>query len=183
MTQLHPPVPNLRYAGLVSRAAAFILDTMILAAFLSVAGMLLRLLADFFSLAVPRPINGDILAGAGVVGGGLLFQLAYFVFFWVALGQTPGKILLGLRVARADGQPVSVVRAIARYFGYWVSAIPLALGFLWVLVDRRRRGWHDKLAGTCVVFTAEFSGFHQRVERARHHPVTPMQAGNHRLRK
>ncbi len=164
MKQIDPRVLNLRHAGFVSRAAAFVLDVVIVAVLLSAAGMLLRLLADFFNFALPDTLDGAVVAGAGIFGGGLLFQLVYFVFFWAALGQTPGKILLGLRIVRPEGQRLGVIRAIVRYFGYWISAIPLGLGFFWVLVDRRRRGWHDKLAGTQVVFTAEFAGYHRRVE-------------------
>ena len=41
-----------------------------------------------------------------------------------------------------------------RYIGYYLSTIPLLLGLVWVAVDPRKQGWHDKLAGTVVVSTA-----------------------------
>ena len=59
---------------------------------------------------------------------------------------------MGVRIARINGQPLTIRRALLRYVGYWLSAIPLGLGFFWVLVDDRRQCWHDKLAGTYVVY-------------------------------
>ncbi len=38
-----------------------------------------------------------------------------------------------------------------RYLGYFASTIPLCLGFLWIAFDKRKQGWHDKLAGTVVI--------------------------------
>ncbi len=82
-----------------------------------------------------------------------LMVLIYFVFFWTLVGYTPGKALLGLRVTRQDGRPLSVGRALLRYLGYWVSAIPLFLGFISIFLDRKHEGWHDKLSNTHVVYS------------------------------
>lgn len=72
--------------------------------------------------------------------------------FWRAYGATPGKIALGIRIvdARTGGSP-SLGRLALRFLGYFVSAAPLYLGFLWAIVDRRKQGWHDKIARTIVV--------------------------------
>lgn len=81
-----------------------------------------------------------------------LVSLAYFVGFWTWRGQTPGMMLLGLRVAReADGTNPGLVRSILRYAGYFLSWIALFIGFIWVAFDSRKQGWHDKIAGTVVV--------------------------------
>jgi uncharacterized RDD family membrane protein YckC len=40
---------------------------------------------------------------------------------------------------------------IGRYFAYYLSTILLGLGFLWIIWDPKKQGWHDKLAGTVVV--------------------------------
>ncbi len=53
---------------------------------------------------------------------------------------------------RKDGRKISFGRAILRFFAYWISAIPFFLGFFWVLWDPKRRGWHDKIAGTQVLY-------------------------------
>ena len=52
---------------------------------------------------------------------------------------------------RGPGAKPSTGQLIGRYFGYYVSTIPLFLGFVWVAFDPRKQGWHDKLAGTVVV--------------------------------
>ena len=80
------------------------------------------------------------------------FTLVYFPYFWARGGQTPGMRTLHIKVVRdADGGPVSFGSAILRLIGYWINNLLFYIGFLWILVDKRRRGWHDLIAGTCVV--------------------------------
>ena len=45
----------------------------------------------------------------------------------------------------------STSQNIIRYLGYFISFLPLGLGFLWIAFDKRKQGWHDKLAGTVVI--------------------------------
>ena len=74
------------------------------------------------------------------------------VWFWKKYLGTPGKMLLRLRVVDArTGHALSTGQAIGRYLGYYVSAILLMTGFLWIGIDKRKQGFHDKLAGTVVV--------------------------------
>jgi uncharacterized RDD family membrane protein YckC len=81
-----------------------------------------------------------------------ILGLLYFPFFWARRGPTPGMMMAGIRVVRdRDGGRVGWGAAILRLIGYWVSGALLYLGFIWVLIDGRRRGWHDLIAGTCVI--------------------------------
>ena len=75
------------------------------------------------------------------------------VLFWRFFGATPGKLAVGAKIvdARSLGAP-STGRLIGRYFAYLISALPLFLGFVWIAIDRRRQGWHDKIAGTLVIY-------------------------------
>ncbi|EAW3106662.1 RDD family protein, partial [Salmonella enterica] len=74
------------------------------------------------------------------------------VILWRGFQATPGKMALRLRVLDAEsGCPASTGQYIGRYLGYFVSTVPLGLGFFWIAFDRRKQGWHDKLAGTVVV--------------------------------
>lgn len=74
------------------------------------------------------------------------------ILFWVYKSATPGKMVIGARIVDArTGQAPSTGQFIIRYLAYYVSAIALMLGFLWVAWDGRKQGWHDKIANTVVV--------------------------------
>lgn len=74
------------------------------------------------------------------------------IVFWITKQATPGKMAIGAFVVDAKtGSELSKGQAIGRYFGYFVSCIPLLLGLFWVGFDSKKQGWHDKIAGTVVV--------------------------------
>jgi uncharacterized RDD family membrane protein YckC len=52
-----------------------------------------------------------------------------------------------------SGDAIGTRQALLRYLGYFLSILPLGLGFLWIAWDARKQGWHDKLAGTVVIAT------------------------------
>jgi uncharacterized RDD family membrane protein YckC len=80
-----------------------------------------------------------------------LVALAYFAGMWAWKGTTVGGIVVGLKVVRVDGAPVTIVTAIVRGLAAGFSAFVLFLGFFWIAWDREKQGWHDKIAGTYVV--------------------------------
>jgi uncharacterized RDD family membrane protein YckC len=72
-------------------------------------------------------------------------------------GQTVGKRVLGIRVVDFEtGAPITYARAFARNAGRWLSGIALLLGYFWMLWDRDRQTWHDKIASTTVVPVQSF---------------------------
>lgn len=74
------------------------------------------------------------------------------VIFWRYKSATPGKMLVSAKVVdEATGGAPSYKQCVIRYIGYFVSFIPLLLGFIWVAFDKRKRSWHDMLAKTVVV--------------------------------
>jgi uncharacterized RDD family membrane protein YckC len=81
-----------------------------------------------------------------------LVPAAVVLAFWLARQATPGKMLIHARIVDAEtmAKP-SAGRLLVRYLGYYVGFFSLGLGFVWVAFDRRKQGWHDKLAGTVVV--------------------------------
>lgn len=72
--------------------------------------------------------------------------------FWLLRGATPGKMAISAVIVDASTlQPPTPAQLAGRYLGYYVAAIPLGLGLVWVAFDRRKQGWHDKMAHTVVI--------------------------------
>ena len=144
-----------RYAGFITRLAAFVIDRAITAiiSFLAVAAVhwtlgafrINELLFGFDDI----PLHVASAFSAGVY---LFISVTYDISFWMLIGQTPGKKLMGVRIVRADGERLRLGNAIRRELAYVVSGI-LFLGYLWILFDNRRQGFHDRLAGTIVVYS------------------------------
>lgn len=81
-----------------------------------------------------------------------VFPIVAVILFWIYRAATPGKMMLGCKIVDAcRGGRLSTKQCIGRYFGYYLSLLPLGLGFLWIAFDPKKQGWHDKLAGTVVV--------------------------------
>jgi uncharacterized RDD family membrane protein YckC len=103
--------------------------------------------------ALAEAVNGGEMSGAGELMSNVITGLVVLLF-WVERGATPGKLVLGIRIIDAEtGGTPPMGRLVLRYLGYIVSAIPLGLGYFWMLWDARRQTWHDKIGGTLVVKT------------------------------
>jgi uncharacterized RDD family membrane protein YckC len=125
--------------------------------------------AGFGPRLVAALIDGLLLA---VVGGvvraifgftlGALIQLILGLGYYVYLegspsGQTLGKRAMSIRVIDAGSAgPIGPARALVRYIGRLISAIPCFLGYLWMLWDKDSQTWHDKMATSLVVPTSEY---------------------------
>ena len=137
---------EIEYAGFWARTWAAIIDTILIALItipltVSIYGW------DYF--------NSE---ATGVIAGPADFLISYVtpaiavIIFWIYKQATPGKMAISAKILDATtGEPASTGQLIGRYFGYFVSMIPLFLGVIWVAFDKRKQGWHDKLAGTVVV--------------------------------
>ncbi len=95
---------------------------------------------------------------AGGFGGTINFLISWVlpalavVVFWIARQATPGKMVFSAVIVDAtSGEVPSGRQMIGRYLGYFIALFPFGLGILWVGLDKRKQGWHDKLAGTVVV--------------------------------
>jgi uncharacterized RDD family membrane protein YckC len=158
-----------RYAGFWVRFAASVIDSVLVSAIVgpllvvaygrgyfqpyidflrgSQVDLLTRLLA--FDDAMQQPMYSGT---AGNLIQYLLPSLA-IVVFWMARQATPGKMVFRIRIADATTlQPPSAKQDIGRYLAYFVSIVVLGLGFLAVAFDKRKQGWHDRLAGTVVIY-------------------------------
>jgi len=88
----------------------------------------------------------------------LVLGLGYYAYLEGGpSGQTVGKRAMGIRVVDIDGGgAIGPGRALIRYVGRLVSAIPCLLGYLWMLWDSEKQTWHDKFAATVVVPAADY---------------------------
>ncbi len=140
------------YGGLATRVLAFAADAVVI----NVVGWFVALVVSLglSLLDIPSEVE-DTIVGIGAFIGGC-WTVAYFVFFWSTTGQTPGNRLMRIRVQdRSGSRPIRPRRALLRFFGLILSAIPLCAGYLLILVDNRRRALHDRLARTVVVDVAD----------------------------
>jgi uncharacterized RDD family membrane protein YckC len=83
---------------------------------------------------------------------GYIVPIAATIWFWLRYMGTPGKMATKLRIVdAATGNKMTTGQAIGRYFAYTIAVLPLCLGLIWVGIDKKKQGWHDKLAGTVVI--------------------------------
>jgi uncharacterized RDD family membrane protein YckC len=78
-------------------------------------------------------------------------SMLYFIYFHGTTGQTVGKMIFGLKVVQSTGEKITLGVGFLRWVGYIISGIVFCLGFIWIVFDRKKQGWHDKIAGTVVV--------------------------------
>lgn len=139
------------YAGFGRRLAATLVDLTLISV---VVFPLLYLFygPDYFLWAETHNVFFNIYSFGDFMISKLM-PLAFVVYCWHRYGATPGKFLLGCRVIDlASGKHPELGQAVGRYLAYVVSLLPAYLGFLWILWDRRKQGFHDKLVKTAVLY-------------------------------
>jgi uncharacterized RDD family membrane protein YckC len=146
------PAPGIEFAPHGLRLAAFLIDLVVLLLIwlaVVIPVIVLTLLAGLLSGSAEAGVIFVGLGGAVVIW---VLWLLYFPWFWARRGQTPGMKLFGLHVVRdRDGGAIGWGSAILRLIGYWINTSALYLGFIWILIDPRHRGWHDLIANTIVI--------------------------------
>ena len=147
------------YAGFWSRAAARIIDLLIIIAVFNLIYLVDQLGADAglwtgMGLGEGSP-DGVGFSMANVLRG--LFFLTFPVFYYVYLhgkyGQTFGKMALKIKVLNEDGTPLDYRKAFLRWLGYFLCDLTFYIGYLWAGFDPRKQGLHDKVCKTIVVRT------------------------------
>jgi uncharacterized RDD family membrane protein YckC len=150
------PAPGVEYAPHGPRLVAYILDGIIIAIVVTVIVSIGALIFFAGSTVVDNQVT-NISPVAALVGGilfliALLIGLLYFPYFWVNGGATIGMRPFNLKVVRdKDGGPIGWGTGILRLIGLWIAGAVFYLGFIWIFIDKRRRGWQDLIAGTLVV--------------------------------
>lgn len=146
-----------RYVGFWLRFVAMIIDTIWTG--IVVGAVVLAFYGDEIAALIqmdpgqPPEVMAEV---AGSAGQGMLVEFLLFavliIGFWMWKSATPGKMLISAEIVDANtlGKP-GTGQLIVRYIGYFISSFLFCLGFLWVAFDRRKQGWHDKIAGTLVI--------------------------------
>lgn len=154
MSVSHSPV----YAGFFRRLLASLIDTLIFVALISIVLLLLG-----------RSVGDSILIQDNWLDIFLnnILPIIITVILWHRFKGTPGKLLLNCYVVDAkSGEPPNWTQSIIRYAGYFLSLFSLLLGFLWIIWDKKKQGFHDKLAGTVVVLNDSFNDVDRESEKS-----------------
>lgn len=133
-----------QYAGFWIRTGASLIDTVLL---LLIVVPILSMIygADYW-------MNESLVQGFWDGVFNYVLPAIAVIVFWIYKSATPGKMATKLTIVDAEtGNKPSNSQFFVRYIAYYVSAIPLLLGFIWVGIDKRKQGWHDKIAGTVVI--------------------------------
>ncbi|HEY6400578.1 MAG TPA: RDD family protein [Blastocatellia bacterium] len=142
MKEIEPGLADWR-----SRCSAFLLDYILTL----LAPALALVLAVYLKRRWMSPTAAYVIKWIGYLATAVVIYFNY-VHLYTRRGQSFGKRFIGVRVARTDGRPIDYQTAVLRHIiGYPLSILFFGLGIVWMLWDRRRQGWHDKLARTIVV--------------------------------
>lgn len=137
------------YAGFWSRVGATVIDQVLL--LLVTAYPLTKIYGKEYFLPLEDAPFRLIHGWADFVLSWAL-PAVVIVLFWHYWSATPGKMAIRAVIVDArSGQKPSGSQFVLRYIGYFVSLIPVGLGFLWIAWDKRKQGWHDKMARTVVI--------------------------------
>ena len=133
-----------QYVGFWRRAGAVIIDTLIL--LVTIIPLLLAVYGEeYFERTEMIQGPADLLLN-------YVLPAIAVILFWIYKSATPGKMAISAIIVDAKtGNKPSTGQFIGRYFAYLLSSLPLGLGFIWIAFDKKKQGWHDKLAGTVVV--------------------------------
>ena len=152
--QVAGPGPGIEFAPHGPRLLGYIVDILIVTALVTALVVILVIPIALMAGAPPEQTLSApqwILVSLIVISS-FAVSFGYFPWFWARSGSTPGMRLTHLQVVRdEDGGKVSGGQALLRLVGFWVSGAVFYLGFIWIFIDKRRRGWADLIAGTIVV--------------------------------
>jgi len=150
------PAPGVEFAPHGGRLVAYIIDSIIVSILVTVFAVIGAIALGAGATIVDNRVT-EISSGAAAAAVvffliATLVGLLYFPFFWARGGQTPGMRPFALRVVRdSDGGSIGWGTALLRLVGLIIAGAVFYLGYIWIFIDKRRRGWQDLIAGTIVV--------------------------------
>ena len=141
------PAARVEYVGFWKRFIATVIDTLILLVVIVPA-----LIAIYGREYLERAQEGAF-AGLWDFLLQVVLPAVAVILFWKYRGATPGKMAISAKIvdAKTGGAPATG-KLVLRYVAYLVSMLPLFVGFVWIAIDRRKQGFHDKIADTVVIY-------------------------------
>jgi uncharacterized RDD family membrane protein YckC len=137
---------SMEKAGAGARFGSYILDVIIVNVVALVVGYVLFFLGVSVLSTVPTVIS-TLLS--------LAISTGYFTYFF-GNGQTLGMKAVKIKLCDTEGTyPIGYVKGFLRWIGMIISGLLIGIGYLWILIDENKQGWHDKIAGTYVVVEKE----------------------------
>lgn len=135
--------PTVRFIGFWLRVLAHVIDSLLVIA--ATLPPLLMIYGNSYLIGAHTWGVWNILIG-------YVLPIAAVIVFWRYKSATPGKMVIGAQVVdEKTGLAPSYGQCVIRYVGYIVSFVGLCLGFIWVAFDKKKRAWHDLMAGTVVI--------------------------------
>ncbi len=152
--------PAFEYGGFWIRFGAALIDGIIMGVASSAVQLLMlgSVYRPFTNMREPMPPD-QALAVFGAMMGTLALSMlvgaaigaSYEGFFISRVGATPGKMVFSLKVVRPNGGPISLGRAVGRYFAKWLSSLTFGIGYIIAGFDAEKRAMHDMIVDTRVV--------------------------------
>ena len=148
------PQGNFPAAGLWRRLAALLYDGFLCLALLIVTAFVYKLIqmSIYGEPLLRQWSDAGALDSDPLLSSLLLLSLfAFFAKFWMHAGQTLGMQVWGIRVQNADGSAIGLQQALLRFMTAIAALSSLGLGYAWILLDPRKRSWHDIASNSQVV--------------------------------
>lgn len=143
------PDSETNQAGLATRLVAAAVDLgLLFGAYLVLSSVLAGLTVAIFGHHLSLIVELVLIACALAIGG------AFFETFWALAGQTPGMRFLSIRLIHKGSPDITAGVAIRRTLALLLVLLPAGLGYFAILRDPRRRGWHDRMVSTEVIYDA-----------------------------
>jgi len=135
---------DLKYVGFWKRTVAVLVDTFLI--------ILVTLPILIWAYGIEYLNNEHMEKGSFDFIINYVFPTIAVILLWKYYQATPGKMIFKATIVDANtgGKP-TLKQWIIRYLGYFVSLLPFGLGYFWVAFDKKKQGFHDKLANTIVI--------------------------------
>ncbi len=137
------------YAGFWIRVGAYLIDYVILFVPSLVVGLLINLVMAAMQQTSFNPLYALVMALLYLLN--IAIPMTYETYFVGKFGQTPGKMVCGIKIVRPDGSSLTYLRAFGRYWARILSFMVCLVGVIIVGFDEEKRGLHDHICDTRVI--------------------------------